>query len=293
MRVLVAIESSPMTEAVISDVESRSWPSDTVFCVLNVIDSRAVNSDFVDVVAFAQTRSEAALDFVKSVAGRLQAHGLEAYAEVVEGYPRTDIVEFALRWKADLIIVGARRHLSVTDFLLGSVATNVVRSAPCSVEVIRTGSSERRNGMRVLVATDGSDSSIAAVRSIISRPWREGTDFKVISIIDRAFLDLAWFFNQQIIERIDERMTDEAKANVRVAIDLLKSAGLSVTGTALSGKPGTEIIEQARSWDADLIVVGSHGRRLIDRALQGSVSEAVAMRAQCSVEVIRGVCQAA
>jgi nucleotide-binding universal stress UspA family protein len=42
-------------------------------------------------------------------------------------------------------------------------------------------------------------------------------------------------------------------------------------------------------WGADLIVVGSHGRRGVDRYLMGSVSEAVALHAHCSVEVVRGV----
>jgi nucleotide-binding universal stress UspA family protein len=48
------------------------------------------------------------------------------------------------------------------------------------------------------------------------------------------------------------------------------------------------ILEEARRWDADLIIVGSHGRRGFKRFLLGSVSEAVAMKAHCSVVVVRG-----
>lgn len=47
------------------------------------------------------------------------------------------------------------------------------------------------------------------------------------------------------------------------------------------------ILDEATHWGADLIVVGSHGRRGVDRFLLGSVSEAVALHAACSVEVIR------
>jgi nucleotide-binding universal stress UspA family protein len=48
------------------------------------------------------------------------------------------------------------------------------------------------------------------------------------------------------------------------------------------------ILEEAERWDADLIMLGSHGRHGIERLLIGSVSEAVALHAECSVEVVRG-----
>jgi nucleotide-binding universal stress UspA family protein len=285
MKILVAIESSPMAETVMNAIERRLWPSDAVFCVLNIVDSRAVSSDFVDVTAYAQTQMEAALEFVRSQAFRLSDRGLDATAKAIEGYPRTSIIEVARGWSADFIFIGSHRRLSVTDFLLGSVASNVVRSAPCSVEVVRP--SRAYDVERVLIAVDGSDNSMAAVRSIAARPWNPETEFKAISVIDRAFHDAAWFFNQEMIEKIDERLTQEARQTAQAAAEILRAAGLKAIWEAMSGNPKTEIIEQARHWSACLIVVGSHGRRLIDRALQGSVAEAVAMQAPCSVEVIR------
>jgi len=51
--------------------------------------------------------------------------------------------------------------------------------------------------------------------------------------------------------------------------------------------PSRAILAAADSWEADLIVMGSHGRRGFDRIVLGSVSESVAMHARCSVEVIR------
>jgi len=55
----------------------------------------------------------------------------------------------------------------------------------------------------------------------------------------------------------------------------------------LAGKPKWRIVDEAKEWGADSIVVGSHGRRGMTRLLLGSVSEAVAMNADCSVEVVR------
>lgn len=51
--------------------------------------------------------------------------------------------------------------------------------------------------------------------------------------------------------------------------------------------PKNVILDEAANWHADLIVVGSHGRRGLDRFLLGSVSETVAIYAHCSVEVLR------
>ena len=54
-----------------------------------------------------------------------------------------------------------------------------------------------------------------------------------------------------------------------------------------AGDPRTIILDTAEDWQADLIAVGSHGRTGLDRLLMGSVSEAVAVHAHCSVEVVR------
>ena len=53
------------------------------------------------------------------------------------------------------------------------------------------------------------------------------------------------------------------------------------------GKPATEILKAAKEWPADLIVIGSHGRGGVQRALLGSVAEAVMRHAPCPVLVIR------
>jgi len=56
--------------------------------------------------------------------------------------------------------------------------------APCYVEIVRAQKdpAKRRRGMRTLVATDGSELSAIALRSVASRPWPEGSQLKVISV---------------------------------------------------------------------------------------------------------------
>jgi nucleotide-binding universal stress UspA family protein len=81
--------------------------------------------------------------------------------------------------------------------------------------------------------------------------------------------------------------TTSAILNINSAEEVLASAGLKVTASVLAGNPKEVILAEAKKWKADLIVVGSHGRRRFRRFLLGSVSEAVAMNAHCSVVVVR------
>lgn len=72
------------------------------------------------------------------------------------------------------------------------------------------------------------------------------------------------------------------------AADTLKAAGFKQPSHAVEeGNPKVVIVDEANKWRADLIVLGSHGRKGLDRFLLGSVSEAVSRHATCSVEIVR------
>ena len=74
------------------------------------------------------------------------------------------------------------------------------------------------------------------------------------------------------------------------AIQKLKfklNKSISLDAALVPGPPRTVILDEAESWGADLIVVGSHGYRAWERFLLGSVSHAVVSHAKCSVEVVR------
>lgn len=70
---------------------------------------------------------------------------------------------------------------------------------------------------------------------------------------------------------------------------MLAKVGLNVSSEVMKPEdtPAHSILSAAEAWNAELIVMGSHGRRGFDRLVLGSVSETVALHAKCSVEVIR------
>lgn len=299
MKILLAIDSSTLSEAVVSEVEARPWPSGTEVCVLTVIDLLALTSAVGYLEPFIKSENEAAITLAQSVSARLDQRGLQTTALAVEGYAGTSIVEEAEKWGADLVFVGSHGHGGFVRFLLGSIAKAVVQNVSCSVEIVRhpkhdkdhpehDRAAEPRGGMRILLATDGSVYSAAAARSIAERPWPEGIEVRIVSVIE-PMVPAAdpWYAAAAVAERVLEESRKKSEEAVAAAQEIVGAAGIKTEAAVLDGSPKKRIVEEATSWRAHLIVVGSHGRRGLTRYLLGSVSEAVAMHAHCSVEVIR------
>jgi nucleotide-binding universal stress UspA family protein len=288
MNILVAIDSSPSLQVVLSETTNRPWPKDSKICVLHVQDLFGMPFHVEARGPITAGESQAAERLVKSAADRLAGVGVEITTAVTEGFAPGSIVEYADRWPADFIIVGSHGHSGISRFLLGSVAQSILRAAHCSVEIVRSRSGEGRTGMRILVAIDGSDYSVAAARSVASRPWPEGTEVKVISSVSviMAAAD-PWYSGGEVSVRLLEEQRKFATEYVEAAEKLIRDSGFKVTGSVLTGGAKGSIVSEAEDWGADLVVVGSQGRRGFSRALLGSVSEAVAMHAPCSVDVIR------
>ena len=88
-------------------------------------------------------------------------------------------------------------------------------------------------------------------------------------------------------EAVWSALRDEAKALVEKTTTILRTAGYQVTPALEEGDPKSKIVDLAAEWKADLIVLGSHGRKGLRRFLMGSVAESVARHASCSVEIVR------
>ena len=235
---------------------------------------------------------EAARDTAEDAAGQLRSSGLDAGAVVLTGAAASVIADRAKQTKTDLIVVGSHRTAGITRFLLGSVAAAVARLAPCSVEIVRSAPPQAgaHAAMKVLIATDGSDFSQAAVRSVAERPWPAGTSVRAVSVAELSLhLFEVPYFNRQTMEELRGEAMQRAERAEMAAEEVLANAGLEESGTVAvpTGAPKDVILEQAEQWGADLIVCGSHGRHGLNRLLLGSVSEAVATHAKCSVEIIR------
>jgi nucleotide-binding universal stress UspA family protein len=288
MRVLIAIDGSPSSRAVVEQVALRSWPPATELCVLTVVDPYI----YEQALARIPEAKKFAPTMVEEAAEGLRSPGRQVSTSVIQGHPASSIVGAAEKWAADFVVIGSHGLGRVARFLLGSTALAVVRKAPCSVEIVRGLPEKRKDkgkpGLRILLATDGSECSVAAVRSVAERPWPAGTEVHVLSVPPFVELELG-ISNPELVKSLRKTSVTQAQEAVAGALAILREARLKAEGTVpmVFDSPKVLILEKAKKWKAHLIVVGSHGRRGLDRYLMGSVSEAVAMHAHCSVEVVR------
>ena len=146
--------------------------------------------------------------------------------------------------------------------------------------------------MKILLATDGSECSKAAVNSVAERPWPKGSEMMIISAMETPFTPTTetWALPDSYYRELERVAKEQAEAAVNYAIERFSSgnpSGLEITTKIISGPAREIILDEAEKWAADLIVLGSHGYRGWQRFLLGSVSHAVATHAHCSVEIVR------
>ncbi len=144
--------------------------------------------------------------------------------------------------------------------------------------------------MKILLAIDGSLCSDRAVEEVARRPWPDGTSVKVLTALEPPMPPTpeTWAVPASYFEEIETALRQQGKNIIDSALQKLKAnKTLSLSSIIVLGSPRPVILDEAESWSADLIVLGSHGYGAVKRFLLGSVSQAVVSHAKCSVEVVR------
>jgi nucleotide-binding universal stress UspA family protein len=146
---------------------------------------------------------------------------------------------------------------------------------------------------RILLAVDGSRTSDSALREALALAGEANARLRVVHVIDSAY-DYPDVMFGHVAGDLDDLQRGWQLAGQAVLDRVLAAAGPgpSAPEVALIETAGRRvpeaIVEEARRWGADLIVVGTHGRRGLDRILLGSVAEGVARASSVSVLLVRG-----
>lgn len=147
--------------------------------------------------------------------------------------------------------------------------------------------------MKIVIATDGSAFSRAALEQCCQSILRPGTEVMIVAVFEYVYPGVpepaisssAYYkFVEDSLKTLAEKEIDEAVGMIREHFD---EADVPVTSQIVQGAPDQQIIALAKEWKADLIVVGSHGKGFWGRLL-GSVSTGVVHHAPCSVLVVKG-----
>jgi nucleotide-binding universal stress UspA family protein len=143
--------------------------------------------------------------------------------------------------------------------------------------------------MKILLAIDNSEYSAEAIKEVAKRPWPPKTIVRVISVVEPVPAPAAelWYDASGSLERVQQEMTKRAAKLTQKTSESLKRKELKIESAVREGDARALIVDEARKWSADLIVLGSHGYTGIKRLLLGSVASSVVSHAPCSVEIVR------
>lgn len=235
------------------------------------------------------TREEIERDldaFVRPV----RAAEVKTTATVTTGGPARTILETADRLQANLIVMGTHGASGVERLVLGSVTEKVLRKAKCPVLVVPR-HADAPGGpkslfRRILCAIDFSPCSTKAIAYGLSLAEEAGgalTFLHVVEGLDHEPVENSHFN----VPEYRQHLVLDAERRLRALVPTQARTWCECTQVVRSGKAYREILDTARTIDADLIVLGVRGRNAVDLALFGSTTNHVVRSAECPVLTVR------
>jgi nucleotide-binding universal stress UspA family protein len=307
MKILIAYDGSPDAEAAIDDLSKAGLPlagEATVLTVAEVwlppsdgIESSVPDDQIEELLGRHRAKGKALVGAAEAnaakAAGRIRVAlpGWQVATETTYGSPGWEILDAAEKKGVDLIIVGSQGQSALSRMLMGSISQKVITEARCSVRVARGKNDVDPSPIRIVVGFDGTKGAQAAIDVVASRHWPEGTEVRLVSVVEDAATTFAGEFVPPLVVATEEIVAADTALMHNLsghAVGRLESAGLKVQHLVIEGSAKNAIVEEAETWNADVIFVGANAFGSdLERFLIGSTSAAIAARAHCSVEVVR------
>lgn len=285
MKILLADDGSEHARAAVSLLIDLDLPRQSKISIIRVM---------TPLQAAEHVTFETALDETKRL---LDVTGLEISSELILGYPAEKIIEYAEEYGPDLILLGAKGLRATLGILLGGVAQQVCEYAGCPVMVVRA---PYEGLSRILITTDGSESSLTAMDFIGNYPFMKKASVEVIhvlqppplpmSVVEPMFMDLTatepWQISEEEAKR---RQVEEEQGQLLLdsCCKRLEAMGIKATGILKRGDAATEVIDHVKIQNTNLIITGSRGLSQFKSWLMGSVSRKLLHYSGRSVLVVR------
>jgi len=265
-KLLLATDGSLFSEGAIREAINFAAKCSSKLYALSVLET---NPEYETIGSNVFEKEEAEVRaHLDSVKARASQKGLDFKTSFLhEAEPQQQIVEQAEEKKADMIVIGRRGRKGLMKVLMGEVAAKVIAHAPCKVLVVPKAA--KIEYKTILVATDGSEHSNAAVTEAIGIAKRCGSAIIALSAIR------------------DNSELEEANANVSKALDLARKEAVPAEALTPTGRSYDVIVETAGGRGVDLIVMGTYGKTGLRKFIMGSSTEKVIGHAGCAVLVVK------
>ncbi|MDZ4833743.1 MAG: universal stress protein [Candidatus Melainabacteria bacterium] len=308
MKILVSIDHSDASSRVIDAIVQTLWPPQSQFKIVHVhsaLEGLGTPSDISSpewhksLAAAQEQIRKSATELVQGFVDKLKQTfpdcQFTSHLCDIEDQPiDATILSIAGSWQPELMVLGSHGKRGISRLLLGSVSFSVLCQSRCSVRIIKEPMfPSADNTFNVLIPVDDKPYSEDALTSVRSRPWHPATRFRLLTVLPDPLSDGPIpVSGAAAIHELDkeEDVLKEASAVLRKRAESLAKAldgSYEVDSVAVRGDARDTIIEQAYTWPAGLIVMGSKGKTVLARFFLGSVSSAVTQVSPCSVEVVR------
>ena len=251
--------------------------------VLAVVELPEDLADIGDDVAFSplEAKAEEAVETVATMARDFD-EALDVTTVVTRGTPFQSIRAYATRHEIDVIAMGTKGQTGLDRVLLGSVTENVLRTARKPVLVVPPradpGTIPAAPFERVLLPTDGSDGAEIAAE------WGIALATRLDASVDAMYcVDPSPFSGPLKTEAVLDALERRGETAIELVRARAEAADVSLAESIETGPPAERIIDLAADHDADLIVMGTHGRTGIGQWFLGSVTENVVRQADVPV----------
>lgn len=143
---------------------------------------------------------------------------------------------------------------------------------------------------RIIVAVDGSPTSKRALREAVRLAKVSHSVLRIVHVVDVVNINVETSADQSAYE---ESVRESGERTLKAAAAVAHKAGVHAETRLLevqqmNDRIADEIAREATKWRADVIVVGTHGRRGLSRLLLGSVAETIIRIAPKPILLIRG-----
>lgn len=198
------------------------------------------------------------------------------------------ILSYVAEHDTNLVVMGTHGRGGLRRLVLGSVAEEVVRRAPVPVMTVGRGATppEDMEAGTVLAPVDFSERQPRLLAHARELAHAYGMTLTLLHVVERVRLPDVYGVAPPETPGPDA-LAERAEAALDEQADALRERGLSVQVVVRRGHPAEETIEAAKTLDADLLTIATHGRAGVERMLLGSVAEKVIRRAPCPVFTVK------
>jgi nucleotide-binding universal stress UspA family protein len=257
--------------------------------ILNVLEGPpGLDREFpVNTLFLKQLQEESDHELAK-LARLAEKDGIPYETRQVYGKPAAGVVAVAKETVPALVVLGTHGRTGWDHLLLGSTAEAVVREAPCPVMTVRMVEQEQADHIdRLLVPMDFSEFAQEAFEYAAMLAKQLGARIRLVHAMEAAAypLDFALFGVSE-----EAALRGRIQTRLQELVSVLKADGVDAEVVCEVGTPAEVIVKEAVRFRLGLkgaIVMGTHGRRGLNRLALGSVAEYVVRHAACPVFTVK------